>query len=60
VVSLGRQGANALQTFGVNTPIRDESMSQMVQHDRDQATEFVLEQTAERRQHSGDGGEMGS
>ena len=58
-MSLGRVAGNALQAANVNFPIRDESITEMVEHRKDQERDYVIEQDFEskKRMSSGEGRE---
>lgn len=58
-MSLGRVAGNALQVANVNFPIHDESISEMVEHRKDQERAYVIEQEfeAKKRMSSDEGRE---
>lgn len=58
-MNLGRVTGNALAAFDVNTPVRDKSISEMVEHQDESAAHYVvnLQHEAEKRSNSGDGKE---
>lgn len=47
-MNLGRVAGNALQAGGIDTPLRDQSISEMVEHDKEEQQHYVIEQNAER------------
>lgn len=58
-MNLGRVTGNALAAFDVNTPVRDHSISEMVEHQDESAAQYVvnLQHEAEKRSNSGEGKE---
>lgn len=58
-MNLGRVAGNALQAANVNIPLRDHSITEMVEHRQDQERDFVINQDFEskKRMNSGEGRE---
>ncbi len=58
-MNLGRVAANAATVFGVELPVRDQSVSEMVEHQNEQAADYVIHKSQEVEKHldSGDGTE---
>ncbi|MDZ5446899.1 hypothetical protein U2F26_29930 [Micromonospora sp. 4G57] len=56
-MSLGRVAGDALQAASVDFPIRDQSITEMVEHRKDQERDYVIEQDFEskKRMNSGEG-----
>jgi len=52
--SLGRVAGNSLQAVGIDTPLRDHSVTEMVDRDDHQQEDYVHEQTAERQAREGE------
>lgn len=58
-MNLGRVAGDALQAANVNFPIRDKTISEAVEHQREQEVDYVIKNDpdAEKRMNSGDGRE---
>lgn len=50
---LARLAGNTLQAADISTPVADHNLVQMVEHDHDQAVDYVIEQTAKRPESTG-------
>lgn len=58
-INLGRTAGNALQAANLNIPLRDHSVTEMVEHRQEQERDYVIEQDFEskKRMSSGEGQE---